>query len=195
MILDEFSYALGLLYAKSLEESDVIVSINDFSSALFAVQAHKTPEIDVEKAKEIVSKVMIEKEKEANDKKKAEGDKFFAENGKQTGVITTDTGLQYKVLKEGDGQKPGPHSKVTVHYEGKFLDGMVFDSSLQRGEPISFGLEGVIEGWREGLQLMKTGGKYELYIPYDLAYGENGIPGTIPPCSSLIFTVELLAVE
>ncbi len=130
------------------------------------------------------------------DIKAEEGKKFLVENGKKDGVTTTASGLQYMVLKLGDGPKPTPTSKVKTHYHGTLIDGTVFDSSVQRGEPISFQLNRVIKGWQEGLQLMNVGSKYRFFIPYDLAYGERGAPGgKIKPFATLIFDVELLGIE
>jgi len=128
-------------------------------------------------------------------KVKAEGETFLAENATKEGVQTTDSGLQYKILEEGGGRKPFADSMVKVHYEGRLIDGTVFDSSYKRDEPLGFPLNGVIRGWTEGLQLMRIGSKFEFYIPYDLAYGERGSPPRIPPCAALIFKVELLEVE
>ena len=124
-----------------------------------------------------------------------EGKKFLEENVKKEGVHVTPSGLQYKVITEGFGTKPKATETVVVHYRGTTIDGKEFDSSYKRGEPISFPLNGVIAGWTEGLQLMKTGAKYELYIPYNLAYGERGAGGVIPPYATLIFEVELLEVK
>ena len=121
------------------------------------------------------------------------GREFLEENAKNDSVTVTESGLQYMVLKEGTGAKPGPTDEVTVHYTGRLLDGTVFDSSVDRGEPIEFNLNEVIPGWTEGLQLMEEGSKYMLYIPYDLGYGEQAV-GSIPPGSTLIFEVELLEV-
>jgi FKBP-type peptidyl-prolyl cis-trans isomerase len=124
----------------------------------------------------------------------AEGQEFLAENGKKEGVMTTASGLQYKVMQEGDGENPSATSQVKVHYEGKLLNGEIFDSSIQRGEPVTFPLNGVIPGWTEGLQLMKPGAKYQFYIPSELAYGLRGSPPKIGPNATLIFDVELLEV-
>jgi FKBP-type peptidyl-prolyl cis-trans isomerase FklB len=124
-----------------------------------------------------------------------EGEKFLAENAKKEGVKVLPSGVQYKVIKEGSGKIPADSSTVKVHYEGKLLDGTVFDSSYERGEPIEFPLTGVIKGWTEGLQLMPVGSKYRFYIPYALGYGERGAGEQIPPYSTLIFTVELLEVK
>ena len=128
-------------------------------------------------------------------KAKEEGEKFLAENGKREGVKTTASGLQYEVLETTLGQKPKATDSVKVHYEGKLIDGSIFDSSYKRGEPISFPLSGVIKGWTEGLQLMSVGSKFKFFIPYQLAYGERGAGGSIPPYAALIFTVELLGIE
>ena len=116
------------------------------------------------------------------------------ENAKKEGVTVLPSGLQYKVIKEGSGKKPGKTSKVKCHYEGRFINGSKFDSSYDRQQPTVFGLNQVISGWTEGLQLMSEGSKYELYIPYTLGYGEAGAPGAIPPFSALVFTVELIEV-
>ena len=128
-------------------------------------------------------------------KAKEEGEKFLAENAKREGVKVTPSGLQYEVLEATLGQKPKATDTVRVHYEWTLIDGTVFDSSYKRGESISFPLNGVIKGWTEGLQLMSVGSKYKLFIPYQLAYGETGAGGSIPPYAALIFTVELLGIE
>jgi len=126
---------------------------------------------------------------------KADGEKFLAENATKEGVVTLPSGLQYKVLKEGNGKKPKATDKVKCHYEGMLVDGTLFDSSLQRGEPATFPLNGVIAGWTEGLQLMQEGAKYRFFIPYHLGYGERGAGASIPPYAALIFDVELIEVK
>ncbi|MGE5838391.1 MAG: FKBP-type peptidyl-prolyl cis-trans isomerase, partial [Deltaproteobacteria bacterium] len=125
----------------------------------------------------------------------AEGEAFLAENGKKKGVVTLPSGLQYQVLKKGEGQSPKAVDRVTVHYKGTFIDGKEFDSSYSRGKPVSFVLDRVIKGWTEGVQLMKPGAKWKLFIPAKLAYGEKGLGSRIPPNSALIFEVELIFVE
>lgn len=123
-----------------------------------------------------------------------ENEKFLEENKKKEGVVTTASGLQYEIIKMGTGEKPGPENTVKVHYTGKLVSGEVFDSSVDRGEPVVFPVSGVIKGWVEGLQLMPVGSKFRLYIPSDLGYGANGAGGVIPPYSTLIFDVELLEI-
>lgn len=125
---------------------------------------------------------------------KEAGQAFLDANAKKEGVITTASGLQYKVLEAGSGPRPTARDTVNVHYRGTFIDGKTFDSSYDRGQPISFPLNGVIKGWTEGVQLMPVGAKYEFYIPYQLAYGERGAGGVIPPYAALIFVVELLSI-
>jgi len=124
----------------------------------------------------------------------ARGQAFLAENKNRPEVTETASGLQYEVMVQGDGAKPGPTTKVTTHYHGTTIDGTIFDSSVQRGQPLSFGLNQVISGWTEGLQLMPVGSKYKFFIPYNLAYGERGAGGSIPGGAALIFEVELIAI-
>jgi FKBP-type peptidyl-prolyl cis-trans isomerase FklB len=124
---------------------------------------------------------------------KAAGRKFLEENRQKPGVVTLPSGLQYRVVKEGKGAKPGPRSLVKTHYRGTLIDGTVFDSSYDRGEPVSFGVNQVIRGWTEALQLMSPGSIWELYLPYEIAYGEDGAPPDIGPCETLIFQVELIS--
>ena len=139
---------------------------------------------------------VFNRNKEASTANTSEGEAFLARNAEEDGVVTTASGLQYKVLRDGDGKEsPGPADRVRVHYHGTLIDGTVFDSSVERGEPITFGLNQVIKGWTEGLQLMVVGQKNRLFIPSDLAYGDRGAGGKIAPGSTLIFDVELLGIN
>lgn len=145
-------------------------------------------------AAEWLNKKMEAKAAERNKSLAAKGEAFLAENAKREGIVVTESGLQYEVITMGEGEKPTAESTVKVHYHGTLIDGTVFDSSVQRGEPIEFPLNGVIKGWTEGLQLMPVGSKFILYIPYQLAYGERGAGELIGPCEALIFEVELLDI-
>lgn len=153
------------------------------------------PAMPVEEAQKLINDYLQELQDKAEKVARAEGEQFLAENGKKENVKTTASGLQYVVEKEGTGAQPTAEDEVTVHYTGKLLNGQVFDSSVNRGEPATFPLNRVIPGWTEGVQLMKEGAKYTFFIPSDLAYGPQGVPGAIPPHSTLIFDVELIKVN
>jgi len=189
-LIDQISYAYGFSIAQQMKSRGVELSLEQFNAAFKSVLAGEEPlltEEEMDNAFETMAKQQIEKMKE-------EGTKFLAENGKKDGIKTTDSGLQYEVIKAGEGDKPAATDTVTVHYHGTLIDGTVFDSSVDRGEPTSFPLNRVIPGWTEGVQLMPLGSKYRFYIPSDLAYGERGSPPTIKPHSALIFEVELLKI-
>lgn len=153
------------------------------------------PKVTYKEAQQILNEYFAKLQQEVSAAVKSLGEQFLAENAKRAEVKTSASGLQYEVLTEGTGAKPKATDKVRVHYEGTLIDGTVFDSSYKRGEAITFGLNQVISGWTEGLQLMSIGSKYKLYLPYNLAYGEHGAGEMIPPYSALIFTVELLGIE
>lgn len=177
------------------------LSYEDYTEGLKAVLEGSKPALSMDEAAGILNKYFeeIEAEQKADLAEvasafKAEGEKFLKENSAKEGVKVLPSGLQYKVVTEGKGRHPKASDRVRCHYEGRFTDGQVFDSSYRRGEPAVFGLKQVIAGWTEGLQLMAEGSKYELYIPYQLGYGEMGSSGAIPPCAALVFTVELLEV-
>ena len=178
---------VGLLNIEGLETNFDFIK-QGFINGLY----NYTEQFDLRSAGEYVESVVAELRYGAA---KAEGEKFLQENALREEVKVTDSGLQYEVLKLGKGAKPTAESTVKVHYEGTLIDGTVFDSSYQRGEPIEFPLNGVIRGWTEGLQLMPVGSKYKLYIPYELGYGDRGAGSSIPPYSTLIFTVELLEIK
>lgn len=200
--MDKLSYGLGLGIGQQLAQMNIEgLNIDDFADAIRDVINGNKLKVEHREAQQIVQNYFAEQEKkmqaERAEKGKAakdEGEKYLAENAKKEGIVTTASGLQYKVLKEGTGKQPKATDKVRCHYEGFLIDGTVFDSSVQRGEPAVFPLDGVIVGWTEGLQLMREGGKYRFFIPYKLGYGEGGAGASIPPFATLVFDVELLEV-
>ena len=200
--MDKVSYALGMGIGQQLTDMGAKqLNIDDFAQAIKDVLAGKTPALTAAEANQTVQTFFAEQEKkqraaaaERFKTQKENGEKYLAENGKKEGVITLPSGLQYQVLKEGNGRKPKATDQVKCHYEGMLVDGTLFDSSLQRGEPATFPLNGVIAGWTEGLQLMQEGAKYRFFIPYHLGYGERGAGQSIPPFAALIFDVELIEV-
>ena len=200
--MDKLSYALGLGIGQQLAQMGATeLNVDDFAQSIKDVLNGSELKVSHREAQQIVQDYFAKKEAAMNaeraEKDKAareEGEKYLAENAKKEGVITTASGLQYQVLKEGNGKKPTAKDSVKCHYEGFLIDGTVFDSSVQRGEPAVFGLQQVIAGWTEGLQLMSEGGKYRFFIPYRLAYGEGGAGAMIPPFATLIFDVELIEV-
>ncbi len=200
--MDKNSYALGMSIAHNMISSGVKeVAFEDFTAGLKAVLTGAKPEIPFEEAASLLDKYFAEIEEKQRSEAaamgaamKKEGEEFLAANAKKEGVKVLPSGLQYKVITEGKGRKPGRTDKVKCHYLGTFPDGTKFDSSYDRGEPAVFGVNQVIAGWTEALQLMGEGSKWELYIPYNLGYGEHGAPGAIPPYSTLVFTVELIEV-
>ena len=200
--MDKVSYALGLGIGQQLAQMGASdLNIDDFAQAIKDVIAGNPLQVKHQDAQQIVQEYFAKKEEvlnkqraEAGKAHKEAGEKYLAENAKKDGVITLPSGLQYQVLKEGNGKKPSAKDSVKCHYEGFLIDGTVFDSSVQRGEPAVFGLQQVIAGWTEGVQLMSEGAKFRFYIPYMLAYGEGGAGASIPPFATLIFDVELIKV-
>ena len=200
--MDKLSYALGLGIGQQLSQMGADdISAEDFAQAIKDVLGGKELKVSHREAQTIVQDYFAKQEKkiqaqraEAGKAHKEAGEKYLAENAKKDGVITLPSGLQYQVLKEGNGKKPTAKDTVMCHYEGFLIDGTVFDSSVQRGEPATFPLQQVIAGWTEGLQLMKEGAKYRFFIPYRLGYGEGGAGNSIPPYATLIFDVELIQV-
>ena len=193
--MDKFSYAIGLGLGQNLLSMGAQgINVEDFAQAIADVLNRKETAISHNEAREIVNKYFMELEEKMNAENIEKGKAFLEENAKKEGVITLPSGLQYQVITEGNGKKPSATDKVKCHYEGTFVNGSIFDSSYKRNEPAVFGLNQVIAGWTEGVQLMSEGSKYEFYIPYNLAYGENGAPGAIPPYAALKFVVELIEV-
>ena len=201
--MDKFSYALGLGIGQQLKQMGLkgTLVINDFAASITDVLEGNDLKVSHQEGQKIVNAFFQELEQKQNAAKaaagkvaKEEGSKFLAENAKKDGIIVTKSGLQYEVLTEGTGKKPKATDTVRCHYEGRLLDGTVFDSSYKRNAPADFGLQQVIAGWTEGVQLMAEGAKYRFYIPYVLAYGEGGAGASIPPFATLIFDVELIKV-
>ena len=200
--MDKVSYALGLGIGQQLAQMGASdLNIDDFAQAIKDVISVSELKVQHRDAQQIVQDYFAKKEEKLNAERavqgkahKEAGEKYLAENAKKDGVVTLPSGLQYQVLKEGNGKKPSAKDTVKCHYEGFLIDGTVFDSSVQRGEPATFPLQQVIAGWTEGLQLMQEGAKYRFFIPYRLAYGEGGAGQMIPPYAALIFDVELIEV-
>ncbi len=201
--MDKLSYALGLGIGRQLSQMGANdLNASDFAQAVKDMIDGKEPQVPAAEAQQIVEDFFQKQEEkqraEAAEKykgAKSEGEKYLSENAKKEGVVTLPSGLQYQVLKEGNGKSPKATDKVVCHYEGMLIDGTMFDSSIQRGEPATFPLNGVIAGWTEGLQLMKEGAKYRFFIPYQLGYGERGAGASIPPFATLVFDVELIEVK
>lgn len=193
--MDKVSYALGMSIGHQLQQMNATdLNIDDFAQAITDVFNGDAKLSDAE-AQAAVQDFFSRKAEEQAKAAKAEGENFLVENAKKEGVKTLPSGLQYKVLREGNGRKPSATDKVECHYEGTLINGEVFDSSYRRGETATFGLNQVIKGWTEGLQLMQEGAKYRFFIPYNLAYGEHGAGQSIPPYAALIFDVELIKVK
>lgn len=194
--MDTFSYSLGVLVTSNLKSQGFEDLDNEsFTKAVSDVLSGNPLAIDVEQANTYVSEHMQKQMAQKEVAQKVKEKEFFEANAKKQGVKTTDFGLQYIVLESGTGKTPGPNDNVTVHYTGTLIDGTKFDSSIDRNEPATFPVNGVIQGWTKALQMMKEGDKWRIFIPYSLGYGERGAGGAIPPYSTLIFDVELISVN
>jgi len=199
---DKESYSLGYQFGHSLKSQGLDLNLDIYTSGIRDALGGKEPQMSQEEIRatimDLQKRAMAAQQKalkEQGDKNLAEGKAFLTENGKKKEVKTLPSGLQYKVLSEGAGKTPTKSDTVTVHYRGTFMNGTEFDSSIARGQPATFKVDGVIPGWTEALQLMKQGAKWQLFIPPELAYGERGMPPRIPPQSTLIFEVELISVK
>jgi FKBP-type peptidyl-prolyl cis-trans isomerase FklB len=199
---EKLSYAIGLNFANQFKSQKIDISPEALYNAVKAVVNGTNPALSEDQMRTVLQEFENEmQEKMKSEMKKSAQDNiskcktWLAENKKKKGVKELPSGLQYEIIKEGSGKKPGPASRVTVHYTGTLIDGTKFDSSVDRGEPATFPVNGVIKGWTEALQLMKAGSKWKLYIPSDLAYGDAGSPPTIGPGETLIFEVELISTE
>ncbi|EGJ70675.1 peptidylprolyl isomerase FKBP-type [Bacteroides coprosuis DSM 18011] len=193
--MDKFSYALGLGIGQNLLGLGAKnLSVEDFSQAIKDILDGKEPAISHQEAQGIVQEHFAALQAKISEESLKAEKVFFEQNGKKEGIVTTESGLQYEVLVKGSGKKPSASDQVKCHYEGKLMDGRMFDSSIKRGQPATFGVNQVIPGWVEALQLMEEGDKWRLYIPSELGYGAHGAGEVIPPYSSLIFEVELIEV-
>lgn len=194
--IDSVSYSIGINIGQQLKGQGM-TSLNTeaIAAALGDVLAGNDLKISEADAQTLLQNYFTNQKEKANEAAKKEGEDFLAANAKKEGITVTESGLQYEVITQGTGEKPTAASTVKTHYHGMLIDGTVFDSSVDRGEPISFPLNRVIAGWTEGLQLMPVGSKYRFYIPYNLAYGANGSAPKIPGYAALIFDVELIAIE
>ena len=193
--MDKFSYAIGLGIGQNLLSMRAQgINVEDFAQAIADVLNRKETAISHNEAREIVNKYFAELEEKINAENIEKGKAFLAENAKKEGVVTLPSGLQYEVITEGNGKKPSATDKVKCHYEGTLIDGHLFDSSIKRGQPAVFGVNQVIRGWVEALQLMSEGSKWRLFIPSELGYGAQQAGEVIPPHSTLIFEVELIEV-
>ena len=192
--LDSVSYSIGMFMGKNMKKDGFeVIDQKVFMKAMDEMMKDEDTQIELEQAGKVLNDFVAKKMQVDNKPLIAEGEKFLADNSKKEGVTTLPSGLQYEILKEGSGAKPGLTDMVKTHYHGTLLNGKVFDSSVDRGEPATFGVTQVIAGWTEALQLMPVGSKWKLYLPYNLAYGERGNRG-IAPFSTLIFEIELLDI-
>ncbi|TCO07236.1 FKBP-type peptidyl-prolyl cis-trans isomerase [Natronoflexus pectinivorans] len=194
--MDKVSYALGMNIAHNLSSNGMgSVNYDDFLSGFKAVMEKENAAMDGNEANQVLNAHFSALEAEKQKVNKQAGEDFLAENAKREGVITLKSGLQYEVVQDGNGKTPSATDQVKCHYHGTLIDGTVFDSSVQRGEPAVFPVNGVIQGWVEALQMMKEGSKWRLYVPSSLAYGSRGAGGAIGPDTTLIFDVELIGIE
>lgn len=196
------SYTIGADLARNLKQNGISIDLDALVSGIQDATAGKTLALTDDQMRasmeNLQKEVQQKQSKESNmvgEKNKAEGKAFLEANGKKPGVITTPSGLQYMIVKEGTGPKPSPTDTVTTHYHGTLIDGKVFDSSKDRGQPATFPVNGVIQGWQEALPMMNVGSTYRLFIPSELAYGTRGAGPTIGPNSTLIFDVELISIK
>ena len=194
--MDKISYALGLSIGNNFRASGIKgLEIDDFIKGINDVFNEAKPAIAFDEAQRLLQAYFKDLQAEKFEMNKQVGEEFLRINKEKRGVVTLPSGLQYEVLKTGDGQKPGPNDKVRCHYHGTLIDGRVFDSSIERGQPAVFGVSQVIRGWTEALQLMNVGSKWRLFIPSDMAYGAHGAGEAIEPNMTLVFDVELLGIE
>ncbi len=194
--IDSVSYSLGVNIGENLKTQFPDINLKNFELAIKNVlDNQKEPKISGADAQKVIQNYFQKQQAKVSESVIEEGKKFLTENSKKDGVVTLESGLQYEIIKSGEGAKPTINDQVTTHYHGTLLDGTVFDSSVERGQPATFPVSGVIKGWTEALQLMTVGSKWKLFVPYDLAYGERGAGPKIGPYTTLIFEVELISIN
>jgi FKBP-type peptidyl-prolyl cis-trans isomerase FklB len=194
--IDSVSYSLGVNIGENIKAQFPDIDLNNFETAIKDVLDNKKePKISGADAQKVIQDFFKKQQAEASESVIEEGKKFLTDNAKRNEVTTLESGLQYEILKTGEGPKPSLNDQVTTHYHGTLIDGTVFDSSVDRGEPATFPVSGVIKGWTEALQLMSVGSKWKLFVPYDLAYGERGAGPQIGPFTTLVFEVELIKIN
>ncbi|MCH8262962.1 MAG: FKBP-type peptidyl-prolyl cis-trans isomerase [Proteobacteria bacterium] len=194
----KLSYTMGIYFALGVTQQEMDIDVPSFIQAVEDALKGKEPQISTKEMQDILTRYKETIAKQQSDAVAANrkvGNIFLAENKKKKGVIESPTGLQYKVIKEGEGEKPVASSNVTVHYKGALIDGTVFDSSYERGQPATLSLSQVIKGWQEALPMMKAGSKWQIYVPSELAYGDHSASQLIGPASTLIFDIELISVN
>ena len=194
--IDSVSYSLGVNIGENIKAQFPDIDLNNFEAAIKDVLDNKKePKITGADAQKVIQDFFKKQQAKASESVIEEGKKFLIDNAKRNEVTTLESGLQYEILKTGEGPKPSLNDQVTTHYHGTLIDGTVFDSSVDRGEPATFPVSGVIKGWTEALQLMSVGSKWKLFVPYDLAYGERGAGPQIGPFTTLVFEVELIKIN
>lgn len=194
--MDKISYALGLSMGNNFKRSGIpVINYEDFTAGVRAAYGAEPPKMTTDEAKQTVNKFFTEMEQRVAEVNKQAGEAYLAQNAKRPEVRVTASGLQYQIIKEGSGESPKRTDRVTVHYTGALINGQVFDSSIERGQPATFGVTQVIPGWVEALQMMKPGAEWRLFIPSSLGYGPNGAGGMIGPNMALIFDVRLISIE
>lgn len=194
--VDSVSYSLGVNIGENIKSQFPDIDLKNFESGIQdVISDKKQPKIEGADAQKVIQEYFSKLQAKAGEEKIEEGKKFLAENGKRKEVTSLESGLQYEIITSGEGPKPTLNDQVTTHYHGTLIDGTVFDSSVDRGQPATFPVSGVIKGWTEALQLMSVGSKWRLFVPYNLAYGEKGASAQIGPYTTLIFDVELLKIN
>ena len=194
----KLSYAMGTYFALSVTQQEMAIDVPAFIQAVEDALKGKEPQISMKDMQNIITQYKKTVDKQQSDAiamNRQAGNTFLAENKKKEDVIESPTGLQYKIIKQGKGEKPATGSKVTVHYKGSLIDGTVFDSSYERGQPATLSLAQVIKGWREALPMMEIGSKWQIYVPSELAYGDRSASRLIGPASTLIFDIELISID